>query len=434
MEKVNFFWFRRDLRLNDNTGLRAALKSGTKVQCIFIFDTGILDGLPKDDARVTFIWQQLKKINTALKSFGASLLIKHGKPLEVWKELIANYKIDTLFFNRDYEPATLKRDKDVRFLFESNAIAVRDFKDHVFFEKDEVLKSDDKPYTVYTPYKNKWLAKYAKTNVLVPKKEDELYLNFESSNYAFPSLKSIGFEKTKIKIPDYNLKGIDDYDEHRDFPAKHKTTLVGHHLRFGTISIRSLIYFSVRKNPTYLSELIWRDFFTQILAHFPHVIEGPFRKKYAGIEWRNNEDEFKLWCEGKTGYPIVDAGMRQLNSTGFMHNRVRMITASFLIKHLLIDWRWGEAYFAEKLLDFDLSSNNGNWQWAAGTGCDAAPYFRVFNPTLQTDRFDKQKAYIKQWIPDFDADNYIAPIVDHKMARLRAIEVYKKGIAAAESF
>jgi deoxyribodipyrimidine photo-lyase len=424
-EEITIFWFRRDLRLNDNIGLRAALKAKRPVQCLFIFDTTILNDLPKDDARVTFIWDTLQKLNKELAKYKASLLVKMGKPLDVWQDLLKEYTIRSVYFNRDYEPKTIQRDKEVRFLIESNGLEVNDFKDHVFFEKDEVLKADGTPYTVYTPYKNKWLAKYAKTNVTIPQDETELYQNFAKSKFDLPSLAKIGFVKSAIKIPAYNLKGVDDYDQHRDFPGLNKTTMVGHHLRFGTISLRSLIYFSVRKNQTYLSELIWRDFFSQILAHFPHVVDAPFRKKYEGIAWRNNEEEFKLWCEGKTGYPIVDAGMRQLNQTGFMHNRVRMITASFLIKHLLIDWRWGEAYFAEKLLDFDLASNNGNWQWAAGTGCDAAPYFRVFNPTLQQDRFDKKKNYIRKWIPDFDESNYLPPIVEHKMARERAIETYK---------
>lgn len=425
MEKVSFFWFRRDLRLNDNTGLIAALKASQNVQPIFIFDETILDGLPKDDARVNFIWNALNNINVALKEQGASLLIKQGNPITIWEDLIKNYSIESVYLNRDYEPKTIERDKKVRFLLESNAISIFDFKDHVFFEKDEILKSDGTPYTVYTPYKNKWLEKFRHTNSMIPEKNESLLTHYKKSNYPLPSLKDIGFETSKIISPPYALKGIDDYDQHRDYPAKNKTTLVGHHLRFGTISIRSLVYFSNKRNATYLSELIWRDFFAQILHHFPYVVDAPFKVKYTHIAWRNNEEEFKLWCEGKTGYPIVDAGMRQLNETGFMHNRVRMITASFLIKHLLIDWRWGEAYFAEKLLDYDLASNNGNWQWAAGTGCDSAPYFRVFNPTLQQEKFDKEKLYIKQWIPDFNESTYRAPIVDHKMARERAISTYK---------
>ncbi|MDA7803993.1 DNA photolyase family protein [Crocinitomix sp.] len=428
MEKLTYFWFRRDLRLNDNTGLKRALKNETNVQPIFIFDTTILADLPKDDARVTFIWEQLKRLNKELNEFGASLRVEHGDPLIIWQKIIDEREIKALYTNRDYEPNAIERDKKVRFLMESNAIEYHDFKDHVFFEKDEVLKKDGTPYTVYTPYKNKWLEKYAKHNVEIPKKEEELNTHYTQSNYKTPTLKEIGFEKSAIKAPVYNLKGVDNYDVHRDFPAQDATTHIGHHLRFGTVSVRSVVYFSNRKNQTFLSEIIWRDFFSQILAHFPYVADGPFKKKYGMIEWRNYESEFKKWCDGETGYPIVDAGMRELNTTGFMHNRVRMITASFLIKHLLIDWRWGEAYFAEKLLDYDLSSNNGNWQWAAGTGCDAAPYFRVFNPTLQSEKFDKQNKYIQKWVPEFDTANYIAPMVDHKMARERAIATYKKGL------
>ncbi|NOQ71351.1 MAG: deoxyribodipyrimidine photo-lyase [Crocinitomix sp.] len=433
MEEITFFWLRRDFRLNDNTGLNSALRNNSNVQLVFIYDTSILDELPKDDARVTFIWQYLEKLNKELNAYGSSVLVKHGNPIEVWKELLSEFNIANLYTNRDYEPRAIARDKKVRFLMETNGVNYLDFKDHVFFEKAEVLKADGTPYTIYTPYKNKWLEKYARTNIEIPKKEEQLNACYSKSNFEIPSLKSIGFIENKQQSFDYDLKGVDNYDQHRDYPFIDKTTRLGHHLRFGTISIRSLVAFSTSKNSTFLSELIWRDFFSQILAHFPHVLEGPFKKKYANIEWRNNEKEFQLWCEGKTGYPIVDAGMRQLNATGFMHNRVRMVVASFLIKHLLIDWRWGEAYFAEKLLDFDLASNNGNWQWAAGTGCDSAPYFRVFNPTLQQEKFDKQRSYIQHWIPDFNSENYLKPIVEHKMARVRAIDTYKTALEQYEA-
>ena len=427
MAKHTFFWFRRDLRLNDNTGLQAALAANENVQTLFIFDTTILDELPKNDSRVTFIWDRLKEINESLKEYGTSLLIKHGKPLDVWKSLIEEYDIENVYTNRDYEPQAIERDKNVRFLLESNAIAFHDYKDHVFFEKEDVLKDDRTPYTVYTPYKNKWLKKFERTNIVIPKEEPELLKHYAKSQHKMPSLESIGFERSSIKIPSYNLKGVEKYDQLRNLPAKDATTRVGHHLRFGTISVRSLIYFANRRNQTYLSEIIWRDFFTQILYHFPHVVDGPFKKKYEGIAWRNNEKEFEKWCKGETGYPMVDAGMRQLNETGFMHNRVRMVTASFLVKHLLIDWRWGEAYFAEKLLDFDLSANNGNWQWAAGTGCDAAPYFRIFNPTSQLEKFDPDLKYVKKWISNYK-EGYLERMVDHKMARQRAIDAYKTAL------
>ncbi len=428
MNKTTYFWFRRDLRLNDNTGLIAALREHSNVQPLFIFDRTILAHLPKDDARVNFIWTQLKGLQAELNTFGSSLRVEHGLPQEVWKKIVEDEKVDAVYLNRDYEPSALERDKAVQFIVESNGAEFHTFKDHVFFEKDEVLKDDGKPYTVYTPYKNKWLEKYAKTNIHVPKPEPELSLHYAKSNFKVLSLSQIGFEKSAIIAPDYRLNGIDDYDLHRDYPAQDHTTLVGHHLRFGTISVRSLIYYAIPKNKTFLSEIIWRDFFSQIMGHFPHAMTASFKSKYDRIVWRNNEEEFAKWCEGKTGYPIVDAGMRQLNETGFMHNRVRMITASFLIKHLLIDWRWGEAYFAEKLLDFDLASNNGNWQWAAGTGCDAAPYFRVFNPTLQMEKFDPNLKYVKKWIPGFNASTYLTPIVEHKMARERAINTYKEAL------
>ncbi len=432
MKKTTYFWFRRDLRLNDNTGLIAALRRSEAVQPLFIFDVSILENLPKNDARVSFIWKQLNQLSNELKKYGSSLRVEQGIPQEIWKKIMESESVEAVFLNRDYEPKALERDSEVKFIVESNGAEFHTFKDHVFFEKDEILKEDGTPYTVYTPYKNKWLERYSKTNITIPAPTPELNSHFTHSVFKVPPLKAIGFEKSAIVAPDYRLKGIDDYDLHRDFPAQNQTTYVGHHLRFGTISVRSLIYFAVPKNKTYLSELIWRDFFSQIMGHFPHAMKASFKTKYDRINWRNDEGEFAKWCEGKTGYPIVDAGMRQLNETGFMHNRVRMITASFLIKHLLIDWRWGEAYFAEKLLDFDLASNNGNWQWAAGSGCDAAPYFRVFNPALQTEKFDQEEAYIRQWIPNYDPLNYLAPIVEHKMARERAIQTYKKALIEQE--
>lgn len=428
MEKSSFFWFRRDLRLNDNTGLKHALRASKNVQVVFIFDETILADLPKNDARVTFIWQELEKINKELQEFDTSLLVLKGKPIEVWRKILTDQNLEAVFTNRDYEPKAIARDEEVRFLLESNGIQFNTFKDHVFFEKDEILKLDGTPYTIYTPYKNKWLEKYAKTNLEIPKPELELNANYAKSDYSFPSLADLGFVKSDIIAPAYKLAGVENYDLHRDFPGKDHTTHLGHHLRFGAISIRSLVYYSARKNATFLSEIIWRDFFSQIMGHFPDAMNEAFKKKYNHIPWRNNESEFKKWCDGETGYPIVDAGMRQLNQTGFMHNRVRMITASFLVKHLLIDWRWGEAYFAEKLLDFDLSANNGNWQWAAGTGCDAAPYFRVFNPSIQAEKFDKKQTYIRQWIPDYNSSTYLPPMVDHAMARDRAIKTYKQAL------
>lgn len=428
-KKIAVFWFRRDLRLNDNVGLTAALKSGLPVLPVFIFDDNILSELPKNDARVTFIYTELSKLNLQLIALNTGLAVKTGAPEKVWKKLTEEFVIDAVFFNHDYEPYAQKRDKEILEFLTSKKIKTNTFKDHVFFEKQEIVKADGLPYTVYTAYKNKWLENFTKLKIHKPEDEKLLSRNYFKYKSIFPSLKDIGFVESEIVAPDHRLKYVNGYELVRDFPALDKTSFVGHHLRFGTISVRALVYFAQSKNQTFLSEIIWRDFFSQILFHFPQVVDQSFKKQYDFIEWENDAELFEKWKNGKTGYPIVDAGMNQLNQTGFMHNRVRMIVASFLVKHLLIDWRWGEAYFAEKLLDYDLASNNGNWQWAAGCGCDAAPYFRVFSPSLQQERFDPKMEYIQKWIPNFDEENYIKPIVEHKFARERAIRVYKKGLA-----
>lgn len=422
------FWFRRDLRLEDNAGLCGALKSGLPVLPIFIFDTDILDQLPKDDARVTFIHENLQKIHELLGKRDSGLVIKYGKPVKVWQELLQEYNIKKVFFNKDYEPYAIKRDQEIIGSIVAKGISVFSSKDQVIFEKSEVTKDDGKPYTVYSPYKRKWLSYFNSPNFLVPKYDCSVS-NFYKHSIDILSLEKTGFKESTIKVKPYTFKGVDNYEEHRDYPAKDDTSYLSPHLRFGTVSIRELVKMAALRNETFLSELIWREFFMQILYHFPHVVTENFRSKYNGIQWRNNEEEFQHWRDGTTGYPIVDAAMRQLNETGYMHNRVRMVTASFLCKHLLIDWRWGEAYFAEKLLDFELASNNGNWQWCAGTGCDASPYFRVFNPTSQQQKFDKDLKYVRTWVKDFDELSYPKPLVDHKMARERAIETYKAGIA-----
>ncbi|WP_439479898.1 cryptochrome/photolyase family protein [Chryseobacterium aquaticum] len=426
MNKINVFWFRRDLRLEDNVGLYHALKSEFNVLPIFIFDEEILDQLAdKSDRRVDYIHQALSKMNDELKEQNSCLKTFYGKPLEIFKKLIESFDIDTVFLNRDYEPQAIKRDAETADFLNKNQIKFLDYKDQVIFEKNEVVKSDNSPYTVFTPYSKKW------KEILNTQKIEKFNSNFKNllplKSEKILSLKEIGFKKTDLefKAPTLESKIIDSYDKFRDFPALNHTTHLGIALRFGTISVRNCVEFALKHNAVWLNELIWREFFMQILFHFPHVVKTCFKTKYENIKWRNDEKEFKCWCEGKTGYPIVDAGMRQLNETGFMHNRVRMITASFLTKHLLIDWRWGEAYFAEKLLDYELSSNNGNWQWAAGCGCDAAPYFRVFSPEAQTDKFDKDLKYIKEWLPE----NYNEkPIVEHKLARERALKVYKEGL------
>lgn len=426
-QTVTFFWFRRDLRLEDNVGLFHALQSKYPVIALFIFDDAILDSLPKNDARVGFIHESLSKFNTQLNEIGSSLLVKKGKNQDIWQELITEFDIKEVFFNKDYEPYAIQRDEAICQLLETNKSIAYSFKDQVVFEEKEIVKADGLPYTVYTPYKNKWLEKY-KTMAPVPEYNTAaVFFNFFKNNFPFPTLEQIGFEESPIKVKPCNLTQIAHYHETRDFPAVDSTSYLSPHLRFGTVSIRKLVNWAARKNDVFLSELIWREFFMQILFSFPKVMTQNFKSAYDGIQWRNNEEDFNRWCTGTTGYPMVDAGMRQLNETGYMHNRVRMVVASFLCKHLLIQWQWGEAYFAEKLLDYDLAANVGNWQWAAGTGCDAAPYFRVFNPDIQLKKFDEKGIYIRTWIPEFDL-GYGEPMVDHAMARDRAIATYKAGI------
>lgn len=424
--EIAIFWFRRDLRLHDNCGLFHALRSGYKVLPIFIFDEEILNELPKNDARVSFIYETLNAINIALLKIGSAVKIEKGTVLEVWKNLLENYTIKELYVNKDYEPYAIKRDEALKSFLNEKGVAFKSFKDQVIFEEAEIVKNDGLPYTVFTPYKNKWLQQYH--NATIQKFPSEtLTANFLKAAFTFPNLVAIGFVKSSIKVKSINGTCISNYAKTRDIPSV-ETSNLSVHLRFGLISVRKLVDFTIKVDTTFTSELIWREFFMQILYHFPKVINENFKAKYNFIQWRNNEAEFKLWCEGKTGYPIVDAGMRQLNETGYMHNRVRMIVASFLIKHLLIDWRWGEAYFAEKLLDFELASNNGNWQWAAGCGCDAAPYFRVFNPEAQQKKFDAEAKYILKWVPEYGTVKYQKPIVDHRFARERVLNVYKQAL------
>lgn len=436
---ITIFWFRRDLRLHDNAALFHALKENKKVQCIFIFDKNILDDLKDSkDVRVAFIHDTLSEIKQTLNSYGADLWVFHDTALDAWQKILSQNNVDKIYFNRDYEPYALNRDQELNILAESMNIDVCTYKDHVVFESHEVLKDDGNPYVVFTPYKRKWMSLLEsgrlENNFDVLKAfkcEDYLSnLNPVDEPMAFISLGAMGFEKTNIAIPSKEVSQslIKEYGDKRNFPAIHGTSRLGVHYRFGTVSIREKAAKAIGLSETYLNELIWRDFYSQILHHFPHIVKESFRKKYDNIDWRNNKEEFEAWCQGKTGYPIVDAGMRELNTTGYMHNRVRMIAASFLTKHLLIDWRWGEAYFAQKLLDYDLASNNGGWQWASGSGTDAAPYFRIFNPWTQQDKFDKHKAYIKKWIPEYGTPQYPQPIVDHKEARERCLKTYKEAL------
>ena len=424
MQTISIFWFRRDLRLEDNTALNMALLNGEPVLPLFIFDEQILSDLPNDDPRVNFIYENLQVMNEKLSSYNTSILCLKGNPIEVWKELVESYSIKSVYVNKDYEPYARDRDQEIEALLGKNGVSFFSCKDQVIHEENEVLKKDGTPYTVFTPYKNKWLELYKQ------KAPEHLVSNsnFHQNKIPFPSLDALGIEKSSIKVQEYSLAQVYKYSEIRDFPAVDATSYLSPHLRFGTVSVRTIIAALKSSDEVFMSELIWREFFMQIIFHFPKVVTGNFKSKYDGIEWLNNPEDFANWCNGTTGYPMVDAGMRQLNKTGYMHNRVRMVTAGFLCKHLLIDWRLGEAYFAKKLLDFELSSNNGNWQWAAGTGCDSAPYFRIFNPLSQFEKFDKSKAYVKKWIPEFETDAYPAPIVEHKYARNRALETYKKGL------
>ena len=430
-QEIALFWFRRDLRLEDNVGLFHALDSKYPVIPLFIFDEDILDSLPKNDARVGFIHDSLSKINQKLAEIGSSLLVKKGKTQEVWQALLQEFDVKEVFFNKDYEPYAITRDLTICEVLEANKTKSFSFKDQVIFEEKEITKADGLPYTVYTPFKNKWLEKYKSMAPVQEYDATDKFSNFyrDAMNrvFTFPTLEQIGFEESPIKVIPHNLKNVTNYEENRNFPALDSTTHLSPHLRFGTVSIRKLVNWAAQKNDVFLSELIWREFFMQILFSFPKVVTNNFKSAYDGIQWRNDEADFKRWCSGTTGYPMVDAGMRELNETGYMHNRVRMVVASFLCKHLLINWQWGEAYFAQKLLDFELSSNVGNWQWAAGTGCDAAPYFRVFNPEIQLKKFDEKGKYIRKWIKEFDL-GYGKPMVEHAFARDRAISTYKAGI------
>lgn len=428
-DKVSIFWFRRDLRLEDNVGLYHALKSETPVLPIFIFDTEILEQLPKNDARVSFIHEQLQAIRKELQTkFNSSLAIYHGSPISVFDKLCKEFKIETVFTNHDYEPYAKKRDATISEFLAGKNSSFKTFKDQVIFEKSEIVKDDGTPYVVYTPYKNKWKNNFNPSLHLVEYQPDTSKF-IKDSQLPNLTLKDIGFKKAAIEVPDYTATRdlIQNYEDTRNFPAiKNGTSKLGPHLRFGTVSVRKMIKKAIaEENEIFWSELIWREFFMQILWHFPHTHKSAFRPKYDRIEWRNNEVEFDKWKKGNTGYALVDAGMRELNTTGYMHNRVRMLVASFLCKHLLIDWRWGEAYFAEKLLDYDMSANVGNWQWAAGSGVDAAPYFRIFNPMTQVDKFDKQKEYINKWVPELQELSYPEKMVDHKMARERCLQTYK---------
>ncbi len=432
-QKVNIFWFRRDLRLEDNVGFSKALQGKFPVLPLFIFDSEILDELPKDDARLTFIFDTLQEMRNTLQEHKSSLAMYHGTPSVVFKKICTDFEVQNVITNRDYEPYAKERDAQIEKQLEADNIDFYNYKDQVIFEKSEVVKGDGDPYVVYTPYMKTWKSTFNAKKHLQDHATQKYYNNLiEHSRLANLTLSDMGFERSKIEVPEFDIrpKTIQKYENTRNFPSEEGTSRIGPHLRFGTVSIRQVVKKAIaEKNEVFWQELIWREFFMTILWHFPKTVDNAFRSKYDRIKWRNNKEEFELWKEGKTGYLLVDAGMRELNETGYMHNRVRMLVASFLCKHLLIDWRWGEAYFAEKLLDYELSSNVGNWQWAAGSGVDAAPYFRIFNPMTQVDKFDKDKQYIKTWIDEYDTKNYPEKMVDHKEARERCLRVYKEAVS-----
>lgn len=430
-QEISICWFRRDLRLDDNTALYHALQSPYPVLPVFIFDPEILGRLPdKNDRRISFIYHTLQDLNRRCLEHGSSFYVTFDRVEDAFKKFFEEFEVKAVFINHDYEPYAINRDQSIQKLSEAEGAAFYTFKDQVIFERSEIIKTDGSPYTVFTPYSNKWRQMFNQH----PLKEfpSEKYLSklLKSRAYDFPSLANLGFQEVDPEVMPANIEEvtISSYQDTRNLPSIAGTSQVSPYLRFGTLSIRHLVKLAFKWNATWLNELIWREFFMMILYQFPHVVNQNFKRKYDNIPWRNNENEFELWCKGETGYPIIDAGMRQLNETGWMHNRVRMIVAGFLTKHLLIDWRWGEAYFAQKLLDYELSSNNGNWQWAAGSGCDSAPYFRIFNPTSQTKKFDPKLTYIKTWIKDFNK-YHLPPIVDHEFARRRALDVYKKALS-----
>lgn len=433
-KKINIFWFRRDLRIDDNCGLYHALHEKEDILPLFILDPEILSRFPDpDDARISFFYQRLLQLKITFENNGSSMLVFYGKPEDVFSRITTENFIETVYCNHDYEPSAIERDTRIQRLLAQKGIAFKSYKDQVIFEKDEILNNTGKPYSVFTPYASKWKQKYSVNPPASFPSSGLLHRLFKTdASPGIPLLKDFGYRQSDRSFPP-EYPGDDvirDYHRFRDYPGTNGTSRLGIHLRFGTISIRKLAKQAASLNPVFLNELIWREFYMMILYHFPHVVDHAFKPAYESIGWENNEDHFTIWCNGSTGYPIVDAGMRQLNATGYMHNRVRMITAGFLTKHLLIDWRWGEAYFARKLLDFELASNNGGWQWAAGTGCDAAPYFRVFSPDLQTKKFDPDHSYIKMWVPEYLKATYPAPIIEHGFARNRALEVYRKSLMA----
>ena len=430
---INVCWLRRDLRLHDHHALDQALQAGNPVLLLFIFDQNILSRLSdKADRRVTFIHQTLSRLNEELQSFGSCIYSLYDKPIHAFQQLLEKFEVEEVFANHDYEPYAVSRDQEISDFLRNNHIGFHTCKDQVIFEKAEVLKPDRSPYTVFTPYSRAWKSRYLQVGDVHHSSEEKLSGLWTAAPHSLPALETMGFEEAPLSVPPHQLseETLKSYMKTRDIPALAGTSQVSVYLRFGLVSPRELVRLASQHSESWMNELIWREFFMMILYHFPRVIDQSFKTKYDRIPWRNDEEEFERWCRGETGYPIVDAGMRQLNETGWMHNRVRMIVASFLVKHLLIDWRWGEAYFAEKLLDYELASNNGNWQWAAGSGCDAAPYFRIFNPWTQAKKFDPKEEYVRRWVKEYP-DCYTPPMVDHEFARQRALTIYQNALKNA---
>ena len=423
------FWFRRDLRLEDNHGLYQAALRGRRVRPLFIFDTDILDKLPRADARVEFILRAVEKLHHDLRALGGGLTVEIGRPIEVIARLIAQHKISEVITNEDYEPYATERDRKIRAQLTAAGVGFTAFKDHVIFGPGDILKDDGTPYRVYGAYARRWRERFT-ADMPKPYRSGSALLKVGATRGAGPpTLARLGFTPAGIEFPDPrpSKKIIAEYADTRNLMGVDGTSRMGVHLRFGTISVRKLARISIDSS-VYFGELIWREFFMQVLAHNPRTTRESYDLRFERVRWRSSRADFKRWCEGRTGYPVVDAGMRELNQTGFMHNRARMITGSFLCKHLLLDWRWGERYFALKLLDYDQSSNVGNWQWVAGCGCDPAPYFRVFNPTLQAKRFDPTGLYAGRWIPELEDGSYTDPMVPHEFARRRALGTFSAAV------
>jgi len=430
MRTLTLFWFRRDLRLEDNRGLYHALRENENVLPLFIFDDDIIDVLPADDHRVSFIYDALAGMHRQLTQLGSGLRVERGNPVEVLRAICGDLPVHAVYCNNDHEPYGRKRDEEAARFLKSKGIDFRQFTDHLIMQADEVLKQDETPYHVFTPYSKRWLEKLTDEH-LETYDTRNIEAHFADEQYArFPNREEVGLKAARLKAPELQLDKqlISSYDLHRDYPARNGTSRLGVHLRFGTISTREVVKQGIKWNQTFVNELIWREFYAMIMHHYPEVVTRSFKPAYDRIQWRNDENDFARWKKGMTGFPMVDAGMRQLSQTGYMHNRLRMLTASFLSKHLLIDWRWGEAWFGEKLFDYELSSNNGGWQWSAGTGCDAAPYFRIFNPETQQKKFDPEGAFVKAWIPELDSQDYPAPMVDHRAARERCLKAYRKAL------